>query len=222
MVSPFVLVVDPGHGGPRSFGAMWPSFPADHGLTGEKLERALAEHAKTAAAVEKDINLNLALALQHALEGSGWPVLCELTRDTDEALALETRAELAAKHGADFVVVVHCDTSAERATAGLWTYVRNGDAPAMAFARDVMLATPRALRRGTNEPTIARPKPHWTVDAHAVISHYLAPAVLIECGFLSNDRDRELLCRESGQALVVAAIMAGIAGYWHRRESGNA
>ena len=39
------------------------------------------------------------------------------------------------------------------------------------------------------------------------------PAVLVECGFLSNPGECEKLCSDSYQTQLAAAIFAGIAGF---------
>jgi N-acetylmuramoyl-L-alanine amidase len=41
------------------------------------------------------------------------------------------------------------------------------------------------------------------------------PAVLVECGFLSNDREGHLLPSPHYRARVAEAIAAGIADYFH-------
>jgi len=218
-MEPLVVVIDPGHGGRLSYGATWPRFTEGKGLVGDAVAKALADFAKDAKAVEKDINLAIAHEAKVALEGSGWPVTCELTRETDEALALDARAAVAAKHGADLVVAIHCDTSPDPDVAGLWTYVRSGDPVGLSVARDIMVACPRPLRRGSVEPKVTQPRPHWTGAAHAVMAHNGAPTVLIECGFLSNDNDRAILTSAAGRALVVSAVMAGVGAYVYRRSA---
>ncbi|MEJ6950376.1 N-acetylmuramoyl-L-alanine amidase family protein [Natronospora cellulosivora (SeqCode)] len=47
-----------------------------------------------------------------------------------------------------------------------------------------------------------------------VLRYTTMPAVLVECGFLSNSEERELLCDDNYRDDLVAAIFCGISKYF--------
>jgi len=70
--------------------------------------------------VEKDITLDVAARLRKLLEADHFQVL--MTRDHDEAVALEKRGELANKGGADIFVSIHVNWIENRRARGVETY----------------------------------------------------------------------------------------------------
>ena len=92
-----IAVIDPGHGG------------ADHGSEG------------ASGALEKDITLAIALQLREAIENRiGLRVI--LTRERDEAVALDTRAAIANNNAAGLFISLHVNASARPAAAGTAVY----------------------------------------------------------------------------------------------------
>ena len=75
------VVIDPGHGG------------AQHGAVSES------------GMAEKEISLDIALRLRRLLEGASFEVL--MTRETDEAVGLDKRADFANASSADLFVSIH-------------------------------------------------------------------------------------------------------------------
>src|SRR2546428_2460496 len=75
------VVIDPGHGG------------AQHGAVSES------------GMAEKEISLDIALRLRRPLEGASFEVL--MTRETDEAVGLDKRADFANASNADLFVSIH-------------------------------------------------------------------------------------------------------------------
>ncbi|MFN2432797.1 MAG: N-acetylmuramoyl-L-alanine amidase, partial [Gemmatimonadota bacterium] len=91
------VVIDPGHGG-RDVGAVGPS-----GL------------------FEKDITLEVALALRKELEERGGMRVI-LTRDRDYFVPLTARTRKANEAGADLFVSIHCNSARSRTGGGFETY----------------------------------------------------------------------------------------------------
>lgn len=90
------IVLDPGHGG-GDVGAKGPT-----------------------GALEKDLTLELAKALESVLVAKGYRVL--LTRDRDVQVALEDRPAFANHHKADLFLSIHLNASATRKARGPETY----------------------------------------------------------------------------------------------------
>lgn len=97
---PFVVVVDPGHGG------------TDTGAIGKngikEKDVALAISKKLAARIKNDIGAKV-----------------YLTRDTDKTLTLEERDAVAVSKKADIFISIHANASTNRKQAGIETYYLN-------------------------------------------------------------------------------------------------
>ena len=91
------VVIDPGHGG------------AQHGAVSES------------GMEEKEISLDIALRLRRLLEGASFEVL--MTRETDEAVGLDKRADFANASSADLFVSIHLNWIPRQELRALETYV---------------------------------------------------------------------------------------------------
>lgn len=176
-----VVVIDPGHGG-RDAGAL-----GSRGLR------------------EKDVALDLARDVRKHLVHAGYRV--HLTRDDDRFLALEERTGKAAAWQADLLVSLHMNSAANDIVSGTETFLLTAtgqpssgrqqvsrpdslgnpgnqfDAANMALAYYVH----RGLRRGRPDEIdrgIKRAR-------FQVLRAAPCPAVLVECGFISNLEDEE-------------------------------
>lgn len=149
--------------------------------------------------LEKDINLQVALKLKAALESLGIDVI--LTRDDDTYLTLEERAALANETNANFYISVHCNYYGEDlAVRGFEVYYyqdRWAKTCADAILAD-LAATGRVKTRNV--------KP----EEFFVIKNTVMPAILLEMGFLTNERDRNDLCNEEYQELLAQNIAATV------------
>jgi N-acetylmuramoyl-L-alanine amidase len=90
------VVIDPGHGG------------ADPGVAG------------AGGLLEKDVNLEVALALARDLRRRGFEVV--LTREDDHHLNLAERAEIANASGGDLFISLHCNGWFNEGARGIETY----------------------------------------------------------------------------------------------------
>ncbi|MCO5073639.1 MAG: N-acetylmuramoyl-L-alanine amidase [Rhizobiaceae bacterium] len=200
---PFVIVVDPGHGG------------IDGGAKG------------TNGAIEKDVTLAFARDLRDVLSANpNYQV--SLTRDSDEFLRLDERVRIARERGADLFISIHADTIRVKGLRGATVYTvsdKASDPEAEALAIRENLADQVAgidiqeadtevadilvdlIRRETHNFSIrfARSLVGQLSNSIGVINnpHRFAgfkvlkapdvPSVLVELGYLSNPKDEELL-----------------------------
>lgn len=146
----------------------------DEGCSGKEIE-------------EKEINLSLALALQTQLEELGFRVL--LTRTDDSQMSLEERVDFANESQGDLFLSIHQNASEYKEVEGIETwYCETGNTDSERFAKLVQQYTvlyTKANDRGVVES-----------DTLYVIRECGMPSCLLETGFLSNNRERELLCEE--------------------------
>lgn len=168
--------------------------------------------------VEKNLALELARRLKRELEAAGLRV--RMTRDSDVFLSLEERAALTARLKASAFVSVHLNTDGEGSAAeGIETYfadskllsARQTSAPRSSadFAEQVqrmVCASTKAENRGTK------------ARGYVVISQAVCPAVLVECGFITNAEEAARLKRPDYGDKVASGIAQGVAVFLQARQ----
>lgn len=185
---PVTVVIDPGHGG------------EDGG-------------AVSANGVEESrINLEIALRLEQLLRFAGQRT--DMTRRADESTCdpgldtvrarkasdLRNRTELVNRTENAVLISIHQNSLPQSPVTHGAQAFRNREEGAEALAE--------AVQTLLNEQINDRPKePRLIPDTIYLMNHVQAPAVLVECGFLSNGEDTRLL-QESGHQLKLASIMA--------------
>ena len=188
-----VLVIDPGHGG------------FDGG--------ALAEDGT----VEAQVNLAVALQMEDLARLIG--VETVMTRREDTALDdpkagtirqrkssdLKNRAELANSVSGGVLVSIHQNSLPEvRSVHGAQVFYNHAQG-----SEQLALAVQDALNRVVND----RPKESKAAGKNIyLLCHTTAPAILVECGFLSNAQETELLNTPVHQTRLAVTILAAVMG----------
>ena len=172
------IVVDPGHGG------------RDPGTTA------------AAGVYEKSINLKVASKLAGILRRKGHAVT--MTRQGDQTVALEARAAIANRRGADLFVSIHADSAPDPSAQGFTVYIaERASRQSQAVAQTIV----RAMKTtGLHSRGVRRAD-------YRVLVQTAGPAVLVEMGYLSNRREARKLQDNTFQNRLAAAIATGIADY---------
>ncbi len=192
---PSVIIIDAGHGG------------FDGG----------AEAVN--GAVEKDINLPIALKLRDLLTVYGFDVI--MTRETDTATCDEGLDSLSQKKTSDILnrfqiieehpeavfLSIHQNQYPDASSFGAQMFYGPGSPQSQSLA-EVLQANFARLLCPENK---RQPKP--AEDNIYLLYHAPIPSVLIECGFLSNPDDAALLCDEKYQDKVAFVIAGSLLQY---------
>ena len=148
--------------------------------------------------VEKDLNLEIAKKVEEKLKAKGFSVI--MTRSEDVSIHsddkntirekktsdLLNRAELANKSGARLFISIHLNTFLEESISGAQVFHKNGDQTGKEYAKKIMDAL-KALDEKNKRLEKVIPNPNLLFKKLEI------PAVLIECGFISNNSDAVLL-----------------------------
>lgn len=178
----YMVVVDCGHGG------------FDAGASGDDT-----------GVREDGLNLAVGLLVQEELEERG--VLVVMTRTDGEALGdtkkadMARRGEILSSEGADAVVSIHMNHFSDRSVQGPMTFYQAGAEAGQTLAQQVMDALCEELGIKSR---LANPGNNFVTRVPT------APAVLVECGFLSNSTEEQLLQQESYQQQLAHAIANGV------------
>jgi N-acetylmuramoyl-L-alanine amidase len=172
------IAIDPGHGG---------RDPGTIGIHGTQ---------------EKDINLEVARRITSELQRRGLTVT--MTRQRDEFIELESRADIANRRNVDLFVSIHADSAPNPNAQGFTLYVAEAaSSEALRAARAIAQAM---ATTGLDSRGIRR-------NDYRVLVQTDSPAVLIELGYLSNVQDSARLLNSAFQDRLAAAIASGIADY---------
>ncbi len=152
---------------------------------------------------EKTVNLGVALALGRLLESRGANVVP--TRSGDAFIELDDRAALADRIHADLFVSVHADAAGSADASGATVYIARN---ASVASQDAGLRIAEALGRAGIECRGVRRAGYRVLVGHS------RPAVLVECGFLTNRNEARLLSTPAYQGRLAEAIAEGIAGHF--------
>lgn len=181
-----VIVVDPGHGG---------KDPGTIGFSGN---------------YEKEVNLEISKKLKKKLKSNGYKVI--LTRDSDEYVDNLLRAKTANKKRARVFVSIHCNSMENNSSVdGIQVlYYPNrestiGDLNNNELAQIMM----NSMVNGTG----AKDKGIIERKDLIVLNQTKMPAIIIECGFLSNKNEEKLLLTEDYQNKIVDSIIDGLEEY---------
>ena len=177
-----IIVLDAGHGG-------W-----DPGMVQDKTE-------------EKHINLSITQKLQTFLEQAGATVIITRVDDSDLSSSksgdMHTRRLIANTSHADIFVSIHQNSFTSTKVKGAQTFYFNESDNSEKLATYIQ----DRLREFVDPGNKFKPKANKN---YFVLKQTQMPAVLVECGFLSNPAEAELLQTEEYQRKIAWGIFAGI------------
>ncbi len=162
---------------------------------------------------ESEINLSIALLLKEDLENLGMDVI--MTREDSEDLASENasnrkredlneRVGMIAQEDIDLYISIHMNAYADDQVFGsqVFYYSENESAKQLATTIDESL-------KGVSNST----KEIKTGDAYFILNSTGKVGVLVECGFLTNEEERERLADMKYQSEISKALTQGIVQY---------
>jgi len=142
-----------------------------------------------------------------------------LTRTSDNVVDLHKRVDIAKENNADLFVSLHIDaapqnqeagmTSDKSLTNGFGIYVSNKQPVYQQQSELLGSILQQELNSvyPTNPYLLKRNVGIWVLDQN------VCPSVLVECGFLTDEKDREFIKKESNQNLVAQKILQAINTY---------
>ena len=189
-----MVAVDPGHGG------------SDPGMIG------------VGGLEEKGINLAISLRLKETLEEQGYRVV--MTREKDEGLYddsaqskkaqdMQRRIEKLRETDPALTVSIHQNSYSDPAVRGPQVFYYESSAEGKALAEAVQ----ESLNTGLS---VERPRAVKGNTSYYLLKRSPGTLVIVECGFLTNPEEAELLQEEGYQQRVAEAVAAGISAYLRR------
>jgi len=188
------------------------SMPMSHKIVWIDAGHGAYDPGKVAGSVlEKDINLAIAVKLQGLLEVGGATVF--MTRLDDEALSstkqgdMHTRRVMANASHADIFVSIHQNSYPQGSVHGAQVFYFNTSDNSRKLAEHIQQQLKEFA--GTNSRLQARPNKNYYVLRQTTM-----PAVIVECGFLTNYNERTRLTQADYQERIAWGIYLGIVQYF--------
>lgn len=185
-----IIVIDAGHGG------------FDSGAIG----RFSGVH-------EDKLNIAVAKKLEALFVDAGYTVI--MTREDDNAVALTkgddmwARRNIIDKSHADIVISIHMNKFSASSVSGPMVFYFDGSDEGEKLAA--------AIQEQLND-TLKPPKPRTQrPETYYILRSGTCPCALVECGFLSNEREEWLLQTDDYQQKCANAIFKGATTYLNTR-----
>ncbi len=204
MAKPFVLVIDPGHGG-VDVGAVRGIFK------------------------ESDITLKVAQKIQNLIQADmNQNVVVILTRETNKSLSLENRVKVAETKNADLFISLHANSSQASYVSGMEFYFKKGvyniklpeieastsikkivgDLTAFGQTRQSLkfnqILQNQVKALGADSKTVIKRAPFFVIEKTTM------PSALIEIGYISNISEAKLLLTDERQQEIAETIVKSI------------
>lgn len=184
------VVIDSGHGG---------SDPGKVGIN---------------EVLEKDVNLKIAKIVEKELKKKGYKVV--MTRKEDQMLAdessgnakikdMKARVDLINKTAPGLAVSIHQNSYHEETIHGAQVFYYSHSEEGLAAAKLMQ----QSLLGADSENT----RQEKANDTYYLLRRTQVPTIIVECGFLSNQREAALLAGKEYQQKIAEAITEGIDGY---------
>jgi N-acetylmuramoyl-L-alanine amidase len=187
-----IIVIDAGHGG------------FDAGASG-----------KVSKVREDVLNLAVAKKLERLLEINGFTVI--MTREDDKAIASTKKGDMAKREQIideakpDIVISIHMNKFPDSSVSGPMAFYYEKSEEGKMLAQ--------LIQQQLNE-YLEPPKPRtFKPEDYFMLRKGGCPCVLVECGFLSNAREEELLQTDEYQEKCAKAIYKGAAAFFDKTDN---
>lgn len=198
----FTLIIDPGHGG------------MDGGAVGNAL-----------GLLEKDVNLEISKILYNLFKLTDIPVIMTRTEDVllsaegesvgKKTADLKGRVDIAQNAENPVFVSIHQNMFSLGKYKGLQVYYSKNNPDSQALAQIIQNKTAEFLQKDNKRQT----KP---AGRNIFVMHNLdCPAVLVECGFLSNYEEEKLLNTPQYRKKLAFVIFSCVMDYYNEVQKSN-
>ena len=169
---------------------------------------------------EAESNLKIALKLQNLLEQSGATVI--LTRSDENAICdidsktlkqkkisdIHNRVKMGNESSADIFVSIHLNKIPQNQYWGWQTFYKQESAEGQKLATAIQNSLNESIQK-ENKRVASK------IENVYIIKHVKIPTTIVECGFLSNPEEEQLLLTDEYQNKLAWGIYTGIMDYFY-------
>ena len=168
---------------------------------------------------EAETNLKIALKVQSLLEQSGATVI--LTRSDENAIYdidsktlrqkkvsdIHNRVKIGNESSADIFVSIHLNKIPQQQYSGWQTFYQEGNQESINLAKSVQNNLNDAIQNENKRVPMK-------LNTVYIMKHVEIPTTIVECGFLSNPEEEQLLLDDEYQDRLAWGIFNGIMDYF--------
>lgn len=168
---------------------------------------------------EAETNLKITLKVQNLLEQSGSKVI--LTRSDENGIYdnnsktikqkkisdIKNRVKIGNKNCADIFVSIHLNKIPEPQYHGWQCFFKANDEKSIKLAKSIQNNLNKAIQKENKRVAMKLEKAY-------IIKHIEIPISIVECGFLSNPEEEQLLLNDDYQNKLAWGIYNGITQYF--------
>lgn len=187
----------------------------DAGHRSEKMDGGTSNNGIS----EAEINLKIALKVQKLIEASGGNVI--LTRSDENAIYdldsktlkekkisdIKNRVKIGNEASADVFVSIHLNKIPQEQYWGWQTFYKEGNEQSKKLAMSMQKALNESVGKENKRTSLK-------IENVYIIEHVEIPTAIVECGFLSNSEEEQLLQTEEYQDKLAWGIYSGIMDYF--------
>jgi len=149
---------------------------------------------------ESDLNLKVARLVETSLKALGYQVT--MIRRSDATVSLKRRAQIANQHRNAIYVSIHFNATPNTGVRGVETfYVGERGSYLAKSIQGKLVSNLKVRNRG------------YQYRSYSVLRNTACPAVLVECGFISNSYERSRCKTHTYQSAASRSIVSGIERY---------
>lgn len=182
----YTIVIDPGHGGIDG---------GSIGVSGQD---------------ENYLNLEYSLCLKEILTDAGVNVIMTRTNlnglysifsENKKLDDMKKRKDIVTKSKADMVLSIHMNSFPLKSARGAQVFYKKDSVSGEKLAENIQEVFIKTLPNAKPEPA---------VGDYYMLNEFEIPSVIIECGYISNEEEEQLILQEDYKKLVCLSIFAGV------------
>ncbi|MBQ9314693.1 MAG: N-acetylmuramoyl-L-alanine amidase [Clostridia bacterium] len=170
---------------------------------------------------ESDLNLKIAKKLEEELTNRGYDVI--MTRENENNIAdadkqsslssmktsdLNNRVKIINESGADFCISIHLNKFENPKYWGWQTFYNEKSEEGKELARCIQENITEVIKKENTRTALK-------IDGIKIVDKTNIPVVIVECGFISNAEEAELLQNDTYQSKLVEGICNGVEEFYH-------
>lgn len=178
-------------------------------------------HKVAIGTTEAETNLKIALKLQTLLEQSGATVI--LTRSDENAIYdidsktlkqkkisdIHNRVKIGNESSADLFISIHLNKIPQEQYWGWQCFYKEGNEQSQKLAKSLQENLNEAIQKENKRVAMK-------LDNVYIIKHVEIPISIVECGFLSNEKEEKMLLEDNYQDKLAWGIYNGIIEYFYQ------
>lgn len=185
------------------------------------MDLQMREQKAVRGTTEAESNLKIALKVQNLLEQSGATVI--LTRSDENAIYdmdsktlkekkisdIHNRVKIGNESSADIFVSIHLNKITQEQYWGWQTFYKQGNENGKKLATSIQNNLNETIQKDNKREPMS-------IDNIYIIKHVEIPTTIVECGFLSNPEEEQLLQTDEYQNKLAWGIYTGIMDYFYQ------